>query len=150
MVVVAPGDSIHGKVRLDITSPWPSAAVMLGLTPTWGDPAKSYQTLSALPTPVEHAMMSFPIGLRAPAEPGRYALILAFGAEPDARWLMSGTNWSFGHPVWGDGNDLARLDPTMLRQADSRGHLVNQTVLGKDRTWRDAKIGITTIQIVVR
>ncbi len=147
-LVLAPGDSLTGMVDLRYTSKWPAAAIMLGVTPTWGDRRTAFVTLGPLVTPVEDQPQSVHIAFVAPRDPGVYYLIFAFQAETSVEDVFSGTNWAVGAPVWGDGNDLVDWSPEQIEEANLTGRV----------RWRWLKtIGMlpdfvpaTTLEIVVR
>jgi len=120
-VIVTAGDSIVGDIHLRYTSTWSAAAVMLGGTPTWGDKRSRYFTIKPLVTPIQDGRQHVTIRLAGPSRPGRYHLILFFQAEPDVKYIASGTNWTVGRPVWGDGNDVADWSPAQLAAANAHG-----------------------------
>jgi hypothetical protein len=147
-VMVRPGERVAGRVMLDYTTRWGSAAVMLGLTPSWGDRRKDFREISALPTPMKDGLMEVPIDLTAPDEPGDYAILLAFAAEARVDWIFSGTNWQVGNPVWGDGNDLQDWSAVQWDSADRVGVVANR-VLHREHHFRDMYVPATTIRIRV-
>jgi hypothetical protein len=135
-VVVGPGELIEGDVDLVYTSRWGAASVMLGSTVTWGD------------TPALEMPRRVAVRVVAPDQPGSYRLIFAFFAETSVEEIMSGTNWTVGRPVWGDGNDVARWSTEQLAQADSIGRV--RTKMLRGGKWAFVWVQATTIEIVVR
>lgn len=123
VVTLAPGQEIRGEVVFRYSAYWPAASVILGAFPGWGDKRENFVTISALPTPVIDAITRHQVAIRGPEHPGDYLLIFAFAAETDTRWIASGTNWSVGAPLWGDGNDLADLSAPALEEAHRLGRL---------------------------
>ncbi|MDX2192386.1 MAG: AAA family ATPase [Gemmatimonadales bacterium] len=143
---VARGSAIVGSVTLRYSVDFVAAAIMIGMSPTWGDRARDMVVLGPLPTPVEEDLHSYPIELAAPMEPGTYNIIFAFGAEDRTSNVFSQTNWSIGRDIWRDGNDLVDMTEAQLRQADSLGQVPLWPYLdsassygvrnGPPRTWR--------------
>jgi hypothetical protein len=121
VATVAPGAPLELELDLRYTSPWPAANVVLGATPTWGDPATSFVRLSSLVTPAAGYAVHARCTLTAPARPGTYHVIVAFGAEENVAYLLSGTNWTVGRPVWGDGNDVAGWSAAQIAEANHAG-----------------------------
>jgi len=148
-VVVLPGDTLRGEVRLVYTSRWGAASVILGATPTWGDPAKQALSIGPLATPAAEMPRSAPVSLAVPDEPGSYRLIFVFQAETSAAHILSGTNWTVGVPVWGDGNDVAGWSPAQLDQADRTGQVWTRQ-LWPDGRWVENVFAATTVEVVVR
>ncbi|MGE0552569.1 MAG: AAA family ATPase [Gemmatimonadales bacterium] len=145
-ITVSAGERITGQVRFRYTSRYGSASVLLGMTPTWGEPSSVWRTLRAVATPVERAPVTADLDVLAPAEPGRYRLIFAIAAEGNVAAMMSGTNWRL-EPEWNDDNQLARLADSLLDRADREGGV---TVDWDFITGRDPqRIGLTTITLVV-
>lgn len=118
---VAAGDSITGTVQFRYTSAWGAASVMLGAVPTWGDRRTDFVTVGPLVTPARDLVRHASLAILAPRRPGCYHLIFAFQAEGNMEQIASGTNWSVGHPVWGDGNDVAGWSNEQLAEANRAG-----------------------------
>jgi DNA-binding SARP family transcriptional activator/DNA-binding HxlR family transcriptional regulator len=148
IVTVHPGDRLVGRVRLDFTTRWGSAAVMLGMTPTWGEPRREFQEITALASPSLHGLIEAPVDLTAPDRPGHYAIIFAFGAEARVDWIFSGTNWKAGTPKWDDGNDVARWNQQQWKQADDRG-AVTQRLLFAGQRYVPSFVPATTVRVDV-
>ncbi|HMA40903.1 MAG TPA: hypothetical protein VKP10_12545, partial [Gemmatimonadales bacterium] len=148
-VTLAAGDSIVADLHLRYTSPWSAASVMLGGTPTWGDRRTDYFTLKPLVTPVQDGRQHVTLRLAGPSRPGHYHLILFFEAEPDVKYIASGTNWTVGRPVWGDGNDVVDWTPAQLQWANSHGQTPNKVMRvpqGKTVT----RVAATVIDVIAR
>ncbi|WP_236646305.1 AAA family ATPase [Gemmatirosa kalamazoonensis] len=118
---VQAGDSIALVLDLRYTSPFPAANVVMGAAPSWGDPAKSFVRLASLVTPARAFALHTQTTLHAPNETGRYHVVVAFGAEENVAYLLSGTNWTVGRAIWHDGNDVADWNETQRDEADRSG-----------------------------
>ena len=147
-VTARPGARLAGRAQLAYTTRWGSAAIMLGLTPTWGDRRRVYRELSALPTPMANGLLEVPVDLTAPEIPGDYAIVFAFAAEARVDWIFSGTNWQVGNPVWGDGNDVLDWSRQQWDDADHRG-VVENKVLFRAHDFRERYVPATTIRVHV-
>ena len=120
-VTVAPGELISGTVKLQYSTQWPAASVWISMTPTWGNAKDEGRELAPLMTPVQHEVVDVPIAVFAPAKLGHYWLLFLLDAEPTGMYALSRTNWTVGHPVWGDGNDFASLSDSTIRLANVSG-----------------------------
>jgi hypothetical protein len=125
---ITTGDSIAGSLEFRYTSGWVAAAVVLGVTSTWTERSRAFSTIGALTTPASGVAYRANIRLAGPRLPGRYHLIFAFQAEDAVSFVMSGTNWQVGAPVWNDGNDVVDWTEGQLEEAQREGH-VRSTVL---------------------
>ncbi|MEI6740962.1 MAG: AAA family ATPase [Gemmatimonadaceae bacterium] len=123
VVTIAPGDSVRGWLRVRYTSPLGQLTIMLAQFRTWGDLRADTIPVASLITPARNAWLQHPVQLVGPSRPGNYWLVWTFGAEADAKWITSGTNWRCGAPVWGDGNDLATLPDGKLAPAWGSGRI---------------------------
>lgn len=148
LLTIRPTDSIRGTVTLRYSSYWGAAAVMLGATPTWGDKRTSFVTLAPLATPAVGRGLSVPITLPGPERRGNYSIIIFFAAEPDVRWIASGTNWTAGHPIWDDGNDIADWTTEQLVAARRRGVVATEIVRRRQRM--PTFVPAAVIDVVVR
>jgi DNA-binding SARP family transcriptional activator len=146
-VIISPGDSIVGELQLEYTSRWGAASVMLAATTTWGDPPEQVVTVGPLATPVAGQPRSAGLRLAGPDEPGTYRLILVFQAEPTVDYVLSGTNWTVGRPVWGDGNDVARWTPAQFAEADRRGQVLARQLWPDGQSFENY-YPATTIEVV--
>ena len=121
-ISVAAGASISGQVSL-VTDNIESGGAVAPLiyTPSWGDPATSYQTINGwIPTGTSDQTAS--VSLTAPTTPGTYHIIFAFEWEMNGGQVASATNWASGHPdTWGDGNDIATLSQSQIQQGQQNG-----------------------------
>jgi hypothetical protein len=118
---VRAGDTIALAFDLVYTSPWPAANVVMGAAPSWGDPAKTFVRLTSLVTPARDFAVHTETRMPAPRTPGRYHIVVAFGAEENVRYLLSGTNWTLGRAIWNDGNDVAAWTAAQREEADRVG-----------------------------
>lgn len=122
-VRLRPGERIAGRLRFRYSAYWAAAAVVLTSVATWEPAETGYTSVLAMATPMEQAVLRPSIDLAGPRAPGRYHLLFAFAAEPDGRWIASGTNWKIGEPAWGDGNELAGIGEAELARAAADGRI---------------------------
>ncbi len=120
-ITVAPGAPISGVIQMQYNSHWRAASVWLAMTPTWGDPALVGEDILQLATPAQDNVVDVPVDLVAPTAPGHYWILLAIAAEDQGGFILSRTNWTTKTPVWGDGNDLATLPDSVIREANRTG-----------------------------
>lgn len=151
-LVVHAGDSITGTVRFRYTSAWPAASVILGAVPTWGDRRRDFVTISALPTPSRDVTLQTAVAVAPPRRAGCYHLVFAFQAEGNVEQIASATNWTVGHPIWGDGNDVAGWSDDQLREANRVGAVRSTLVYregGRLRT-KTYWVPATVIEVAAR
>lgn len=129
---VMAGESLTIELDLRYTSPWPAANVVLGATPSWGDPATGFVRLASLVTPGVDYGAHARFTVRAPDAPGAHRILLAMGAEENVGYLLSGTNWSVGRPVWGDGNDVAHWSADQVAEANASGSAPTRMLSHRD------------------
>lgn len=139
--------SVDGVIDFDYTARWAAAAVMLGAVVTWRPGPAGVIAQLPLITPADHGRSELPIHFTAPARPGHYYLIFAYDAEPDAKWVASGTNWTLGHPIWGDSNDIARWSAAKLNEARHSGHVTNTVIYQGGR--RTMNVPSRVVDIVI-
>ncbi|MES3032454.1 MAG: AAA family ATPase [Gemmatimonadota bacterium] len=144
---------VRTVVQLDLryTAPWMSAAVMLAGVPTWGDRASSWIELGPCATPARNAVRFTMVPITAPTQPGHYRLFLVLAAESDAAHIASGTNWAFGAPQWGDGNDVADWGDSEVSRAQRTGHVRiagRWLYRGGRRGWAD--LGAAVVEVIVQ
>lgn len=136
-----PGATIEGTVRIEYASSVVDATLVYAATPTWGDPSREGLTIGVLSAPSPPRQRGDPLSFRAPDAPGEYFFILTAGAETEAKYLLSRTNWVVGEPVWGDGNDVAqwpREDLLRLMRGESARAKTLKFYDGKLRYMEDA------------
>jgi hypothetical protein len=104
--VVTPGGAINGIVYARATNPATDVGMLIAVVPRWGDRTTNYFAAREFPLRVRDSAVAFAINLRAPATPGRYTVLYVAAMETEAQYIASGTNWVFGRPIWGDGNDV--------------------------------------------
>jgi hypothetical protein len=156
VVHVDPGDSLVGELALRYTAVVNEETIVLGYTPTWGDPSSAYRFVERLQGPAVNAPVAFTFALEAPRTPGRYFVVVAVGLETDAAYLFSGTNWVVGRPIWGDGNDIARWPAESIVQAARSGrvrHLKAFLITGSEGRRVEVQresLGASAVQVVVR
>jgi hypothetical protein len=84
----------------------------------------------------------------APNRPGRYWILFVLAAEDSGGFILSRSNWTMGTPVWGDGNDVASLPDSLIREANRNGAIVSplaqsrsflKKTFGEKRLLDDAK-----------
>ncbi len=129
---VPPNAKVEGVVRIEYTSSYVDATLVYAATPTWGDPSQAGQTIGMLSAPTAQRLRADPLSFQAPAAPGEYFFILIAGAETEAQYLLSRTNWVLGKPVWGDGNDVAQWPRDVLLRL-MRGELARAKTLYSDK-----------------
>lgn len=147
LVILRPGEQVRGELFLRYDAFWAAASVILVAVPTWGDKQSSFVTLAGVATPTTGAGLRQSVVIEGPRAPGEYHLLLAFAAEPDGRWIASGTNWKVGEPIWGDGNDLADLPRDSIAAGSARGSLRPQWTSENGRV--PAVLAITSIVVRV-
>jgi len=123
-IVVSTGASLSGSVRLRVTNGGSASAVapLIG-TVSWGDPSHAFWTVSSWVHPGTFSIDA-PVDVTAPAMPGRYHLVFAMALELSGSNVASATNWALRRDVWGDGNDIARISPAQIGQAQRNGCMV--------------------------
>lgn len=137
-VLVAPGDTIRGRIQLRSITASPDAAMLLGAVALWGDRRTNWAVLRALPPHgelVDSLWFREPItGMEftAPTVPGRYRILLVSNAETEMRFIASGTNWTVGSPIWFDGDDIADLTTAEQDTLVSRGWIERRKRLYPD------------------
>ncbi|MGB7212307.1 MAG: AAA family ATPase [Gemmatimonadales bacterium] len=149
-VIVGRDAEISGAVTFDYITRWAAAAVMLGVVATWRPGPAGIVSQIPLVTPIEHGRSDLSVRVRAPSVPGRYHLVFALGAEPDFKWVASGTNWSWGTPKWGDGNDVAEWSDSVLDQARRIGRMTNRLLAGGPLRIRPTNVPSRVVDVVVR
>lgn len=133
LVRVSVGGGIDGFLQIEYTAPWPAASVWLSTTPTWGNPKERGRELTPLTTPVQREIVDVQVSERAPATAGHYWLLYVIDAEPSGMFTLSRTNWSVGHAVWDDGNEIATLPDSTIRRANVDGYA--KTFVAFSSTW---------------
>lgn len=124
-ISVAAGSPISGTVQLNVTNSGPSFAVApLIWTPSWGDPANSWRMIQGWVRDGTQTLAGT-IEVAAPQTPGTYHILFAFQMETNGQSVASATNWALGHPVWGDGNDIADFDQQQINEAQQFGCTIN-------------------------
>lgn len=148
VLVVRRGERIRGRVALRYSSYWGAAAVMLGAAYNWAPREGGVVSLAPLVTPAVNRGLTVSLDIPGPKREGRYSLVIFFGAEPDVRWTASGTNWTVGHPIWGDGNDIAEWSVDQVQQARTRGR-VETTIVRRAARMGDV-VPATVVDIIAR
>ena len=147
-ITVAPGAALSGSFTVQINSSWPSTVMAMGATPTWGSHAASYEDLGGFSTPVTGLSRNVPVNWTAPTAPGTYYVVAAFRAESDAAYLMSCTIWSYGVPVWNDGNDVADWPAATIEAAIANGTVLVNYLTSTGMT--QYYVPSTAIRVVVQ
>ncbi len=122
-VVVAPGDSLRGRVLLRYTTPAHAALWMLAESSTMLPLGSDTTTVITLYTGVTDALTEVIVRRRVPTTPGTYWLVWAFAAEPAAEWIFSLTNWRCATAHWNDGRDLLVVPDSVLAKVGAGGFL---------------------------
>ncbi len=120
-VEVAPSGEINAILRWRYSTQASTAAYQMGYATSWEPRARSTHTTRALLVGVRDAEFVDSLHQRAPRKPGHYWVVWTLGAEPDSKWLLSGTNWVCGTPRWNDSNNVQMLPDSVLRQSAKRG-----------------------------
>lgn len=128
-VVVAPGDTIVGELRLASLTTTKDATILLGAIAFWGDRRTNWIVLRPLPShgsftglvQLKDAVSG--LRLKAPARPGRYRIVLVADADLEMRFIASRTNWMLGTPRWFDANDVVEMGPVQFAALDSIGRV---------------------------
>lgn len=153
-IVVHPDEQITASLHLVYSSLWPTASVMLGATPTWGDRRRDLVDLAPLATPAVDQPRRTSFVMKGPSRPGLYHIILAFDAEGNVEDFMSGTNWTLKHPIWHDGNDIVDWTPAQIAEANSFGRVTTTLVRINSSTAKPSiephTVGATAIEILAR
>lgn len=123
---IRPGEAIVGTVEMSYSTYWSAAAVFMCGGTSWGQPAASWWTVYPLATPAEGAKRTATLNIKGPVSPGMHHIILALYADRSCDYVMSGTNWTIGEPVWGDGNDLSGWGARDLDAARQTGSMTIQ------------------------
>jgi hypothetical protein len=84
-------------------------------------------------TPVRRNIQDVAIDLIAPATAGHYWVLVMIDAEPSGGYGLSRTNWTVGEPIWDDGNDVAALPDSIIRQANREGHVATTVAYSSSR-----------------
>lgn len=148
-VRIAPGQRIAGTLDLRYTSAWAAANVVLALARTWEDGAGGCRRVTSFVTPARDLMHRVALDEPGPSVPGSYYLVAAFHAEDSAEDICSGTNWTYGRQVWGDGNDLSQWGDAQARQANARGQVTNG-FLTRDAAGRELRSTYTVPAVMIR
>ena len=152
--VVAPGADITGDVRLEYSSYWGSASVILGAVAMWGERRTNFLDLAPLFTPAENQPRRASIRFKAPETPGIYHIVFAFDAEGNVEDFVSGTNWRLLGPIWNDGNDIADWTPEQLKQANRLGWAQSAFVQIDNATGKPRRdphpVPATVIDVIVK
>jgi DNA-binding SARP family transcriptional activator len=138
-ITVARGAPINGVIQVLYSSFHRSASVWLAMTPTWGDPKTAGRDITPVTTPTTNNVIDVLIDYVAPDRPGRYWILLALAPEDSGGFILSGTNWTMREPVWGDGNDLASLPDSLIREANQIGWVVSP--IARSRRWLERTLG---------
>ncbi len=122
---ISPGATLAGNIQVRTNNLMGSGAVApFGYTWTWGSRSTSITQNNAW-IPTGSQSWSVPINLTAPSIPGTYYIIFGFQGEYDCEHVFSSTNWTYGSPVWNDGNDYWDMDASQLAIAHSSGFVPN-------------------------
>ncbi len=121
MINVQAGSPISGAVFMTVVNHGAPSAVapMIG-TPSWGNPATSFWTVTPSVATGTSTIRSS-VHLTAPTTPGIYSIIFAYQLEIGEDHIASGTNWATGTDIWGDGNDIAEFTTAQIAQAQQSG-----------------------------
>jgi DNA-binding SARP family transcriptional activator len=138
-ISVARGAPIRGVIQVQYSSDYRSASVWLAMTPSWGDPKTAGRDVTPVTTPMKHNVIDVSIDYVAPDRPGRYWLLLVLAADDSGGFILSRSNWTMGTPLWGDGNDVASLPDSLIREANQNGRIMSP--LARSRSWQKKTFG---------
>ena len=138
-ITVARGSPISGVIQVQYTSDYRSASVWLAMTPSWGDPKTAGRDVTPVTTPMRDNVIDVSIDYVAPNRPGRYWMIFALSPEDSGGFILSRSNWTMGTPLWGDGNDVASLPDSVIREANRTGGLTSP--IARSRRWLTKTFG---------
>jgi DNA-binding SARP family transcriptional activator len=138
-ITVARGAPINGVMQVQYSSDYRAASVWLAVTPSWGDPKTVGRDIVAVTTPVRENVMDVGVEYVAPDLPGRYWILLVLAAEDSGGFILSRSNWTMEQPLWGDGNDVASLPDSLIREANQTGMIL--TPLAFSRRWHETTFG---------
>lgn len=144
-VRVGKGAEITGIVQAEYSAHWPTASVWLSMTPSWGEPRMVGADVTPVLTPVRREAVDVPVSLRAPNEAGRYWILFAMDAEDSGGYLLSRTNWTVGHPIWSEGNEIARLSDADIRRANAEGFVDTRVAYSRD--WKALSLDCRPITV---
>jgi hypothetical protein len=133
--------SLAGSISIYGSMAWNSSALVpLVATPSWGDRASAWWTVSANMSRVNATYTTFIDHLLLPTDPGTYYLIFAARNESSGAYLSSSTSSMRPSPIWNDGNDLAALPSEGIEQAMQTGRTVVRWLMvsGPELVWLPA------------
>lgn len=120
-LIVRAGSQLVGLVRLHVANgSVPDAVAPVIGTVSWGDPSHSFWTVSSW-APLGENDLDAQIRVTVPTVPGTYHILFAMQDELSGADIASGTNWAVHHDTWNDGNEIARLSPFQILQAQQKG-----------------------------
>ena len=119
-IVASPGQFLNGSVTLDVNNKLFNSNTPLIGTSSWGNHSTSWWVVNNWVTSGNSVTVAT-ISLSAPQEPGIYYIIFAFRDEKTGGEVASATDWSVGHDVWNDGNDIADFNTGQIAQALQNG-----------------------------
>jgi len=126
-IIVGKGSSISGSITMTTINGWASSATIILIgTPSWGNPQTSYWSFGSVVTSSTQIATT---SLSAPSTSGTYYLIFIFSGEKNGAEVASLTNWAYGNPKWGDGNDVATFDSNQISEAQSTGRTIVNLLL---------------------
>jgi len=138
-ITVARGAPISGVLQVQYLSDFRSASVWLAMTPSWGDPKTAGRDVTPVTTPIQDNVIDVPIDYVAPNRPGRYWILLVLSAEDSGGFILSRSNWTMGTPLWGDGNDVALLPDSVIREANRTGGIMSP--IARSHSWSRKTFG---------
>ena len=138
-ITVARGAPISGVLQVQYSSDYRSASVWLAMTPSWGDPKTAGRDVTPVTTPMLDNVIDVPIEYVAPNRPGRYWILFVLAAEDSGGFILSRSNWTMGTPLWGDGNDVASLPDSVIREANRTGGTMSP--IARSHSWSKKTFG---------
>ncbi len=122
-VTIPAGTILSGTISLQaINTATAGQNAPLIVTPSWGDDATSWRTVSAsIPTGASSQVAT--VAVKVPDSPGTYHLNLAFLYEPYGAPIASATSTNLS-PAYNDGNDLAQIGPAQIAMSQLSGYTI--------------------------
>ena len=145
---VEPGQTIVGTLNMTVENDHGGHAVFpVEATPTWGEHENSYWRVPLSVPAFGSATGEVTVTLAAPSTPGTYAIIFAAEAELTGGYISSATHWASGPPRWGDGNDIADWEESLIDFAIANGY-VRAPVYGWGMP--EGHFGAAAVKVLVR
>lgn len=148
VVSLGAGAAIKGKLIIKHTNSVSSSSMVPVIwTPSWGDHATSFKTITTWVGAGEKNI-EVPLDLKAPQNAGTHYILVASAAQTAGKWVASVTAWTAGTAKWNDGNDVAGWNMDIIGDI-SRG-CVDINELDKDGKYNRTAYGAAYLKLVVK